>query len=345
MIFAWKVNLINLSHKSLKKLTVYLDLDDIMYDKLLRYLYKECIDDCDIRMLECHVSFSISNISLVKFNYCRKRMFDKDNTVKLLFDIDSSCVGVESVLIPNRKGHYTLCVSSQSGCVLHCSFCSTGNLGFHKNLLHSEIVSQVLVAKNILNRVFKSKVITNIVFMGMGEPLFNLNNLIVSIETLSHHACLGISKNKITVSSSGVSDNFEILKKNDIRLALSLHATSDTLRTKLMSINKKSNIKVLLNKCLIFKKRDRLTIEYLMLKNINDSIDDAKNLVKLLQNIECKVCLIPFNKFDGIKYEPSSSFSMKYFKMLLNANNITATIRKSMGVDIYGACGQLSGKK
>ncbi|HFL8819365.1 MAG TPA: 23S rRNA (adenine(2503)-C(2))-methyltransferase RlmN [Candidatus Azoamicus sp. OHIO2] len=341
---SWKVNLINLTPYSLKKLFFLLCLEKFMYKQFLHWLYVKNVKNIlDIKNVALFTKEYVMSISFILFPVVKKTLIDQDNTVKLVLQLSNN-KNIETVLIPNRKNHFTLCLSIQAGCILSCSFCCTGRINFSKNLKHYEIISQILLFKYLVKNIFKNKVITNIVFMGMGEPLFNINNLLVSIDTLSDSNSFNISRGKITVSSSGIADKFFLLNEAKIRLAVSLHASNDILRSKLMAVNKKYSISKVLNACKIFVKKDYLTIEYVMLKGVNDSNSCALELVSLLKNIKCKVCLIPFNKFFGSIYNCSEKKTIVKFKHTLNEFGITTTIRKSMGVDIAGACGQLSGQ-
>lgn len=340
---SWKVNLINLTPRSLFKLFLLLNIEKFVCKQVLYWLYVKNVRN---------ITFisNISNISKIKIMavctilepIIKKKIIDRDNTIKIVLQV-LDYGNIETVLIPNRKSHFTLCVSSQIGCMLNCSFCYTGKIKFKKNLKHCDIIYQMLVFKDVLKQLFKDKIITNIVFMGMGEPLLNIKNVLASIETFSDLNSLNVSRGKITVSSSGIIDNFVLLKKERVRLALSLHASSDLLRTKIMSVNKKYSISKILHACEIFIKKKYLTIEYVMLKDVNDSIICANELIVLLKSMKCKICLIPFNYFSSSRYTCSDKYRIIQFKKILNAGGFVTTIRKSMGVNIYGACGQLSG--
>ena len=271
-----------------------------------------------------------------------------DGTKKLLFKLKDNKY-IESVIIPG-KNRYTLCISSQVGCAQKCKFCLTAKTGFQRNLTCSEIISQISEAKQILARKNKDtkKTISNIVFMGMGEPLSNYANVIKSISIITDGDYgMKISPRRVTVSTSGFIPQIKKLgMASNVNLAISLNATEDKTRTMLMPINKKYPIKNLLKVCLEFniKPRNKITFEYILIKNINDTDKDAKNLVKMLSPIKAKVNLIPFNEHEKSDFkQPSSSRINQFFKILLD-RNITAIIRKSKGVDISAACGQLKGK-
>lgn len=340
----WKINLLNFSSKSFKSFCYLLNIKYYISDQLVSWIYKKYnFDFISYFNLSYFVRKTLLSISFVHHLNFLKSLISKDNTIKMIFSLSNNSL-VETVLIPNRKNHFTLCISSQSGCILNCSFCYTGKFFFNGNLKPFEIISQVFLGTIHLKKFFGHKMITNIVFMGMGEPLFNLNNLDPAINVIIDKNSFGIPSNKITISSSGILDNFYYIKKRKLRLALSLHAPNDEIRTKIMLINKKYSINKLLKACSLFTDKNYFTIEYVMLKDVNDSIFCAYELSRLLKNLNCKVCLIPFNFFESSDYRSTSKNKITTFKNILKANKIFTTVRKSMGVDIYGACGQLSGK-
>ncbi len=265
----------------------------------------------------------------------------EDGCRKYLFKLKDSNF-IESVLIP-EKNHYTLCISSQVGCAQGCRFCQTAKLGFVRNLSKEEIISQIL---NIKTDIKKRQKLTNIVFMGMGEPLANLSNIISALNIITDsNTGLCFSKRRVTVSTCGIASNFQKLAQNtQARLAVSLNAADNKIRDRLMPINKKYPIEILIDACKNYplKQRDRITFEYILLKNINDSEKDAKKLIKLLNGVKGKVNLIPFNKYPQSDFEASSNDTILQFQKILSDNNITAIIRNSKGSDISAACGQLA---
>ncbi|OUX16940.1 MAG: 23S rRNA (adenine(2503)-C(2))-methyltransferase [Rickettsiales bacterium TMED251] len=277
----------------------------------------------------------------------KKYMKSIDGTIKWVFLL-SDGKEIETVFIPDGK-RGTICLSSQVGCTLSCSFCHTGTMKFARNLNLAEILSQVLYVKHDLfdwQKRTEEKRITNIVFMGMGEPLFNYENVIKSVNILSDPEGLALSKRKITLSTSGVVPRLVDFKyEKDINLAISLHAVFDKLRNTLVPINKKWPLEKLINvlkEYNSYRENKRITFEYIMLKDVNDSLEDAKELIKLIKNLNSKVNLIPFNKWPGSKYEVSPNEKIEDFKnYVMNHGNIIATIRKPRGEDILAACGQL----
>ena len=267
-----------------------------------------------------------------------------DGTIKFLLKLQDNNT-IETVFIPETSRN-TICISSQVGCAVGCKFCNTGYNGFKRNLTAEEIVSQVLIVKDYINSwKIKDKIITNIVVMGMGEPLFNWNNVSIALQNLTIDKNQGISTKHITVSTSGIVPVLnKIIDKFDYNLAISLHAPNDEIRSSIMPINKIYPLKDLLNTCKMYNelhKNKLITFEYLMLNNINDSEKNARQLIKLLHQIRCKVNLIKFNSWEGDIFTGSSIEQIKYFQQILNKSGVTATIRCSKGQDIMAACGQL----
>ena len=255
---------------------------------------------------------------------------------------------VETVFIPEKQ-RGTLCVSSQAGCILNCSFCSTARQGFNRNLTTAEIVAQVWLANNMMGRDEHGRYrVTNVVMMGMGEPLLNLDNVIPALQVMLDDWGYGLSRRRVTVSTSGVVPELERLKREaPVALAISLHAANDDLRNELVPINKKHPIKELMHACKAYlqdQSRQRVTVEYVMLDGVNDSMKDAKALIRCLQGLPSKVNLIPFNPFPGAPYKCSSDDAMRMFQDRLMGSGIMTTMRKTRGDDIDAACGQLAGR-
>ncbi len=256
---------------------------------------------------------------------------------------------VEAVWIP-EKDRATLCVSSQVGCALECTFCSTAQQGFNRNLKVSEIIGQVWrVARDIgLHGDSTRRPVTNVVMMGMGEPLLNLNNVVPAMELMMDDWGFGLSKRRVTLSTSGVVPALDILKeKIDVALAISLHAPNNELRNELVPINKKYDIDTFLAACRRYidgsKANSSVTIEYVMLSGINDSTDQAHELVKVLRGTPSKINLIPFNPYPGSPYERSSNSRIDRFSKVLQDAGLTCIVRRTRGDDIDAACGQLVG--
>ena len=290
---------------------------------------------------------NLKNNYQIKLPLINKDETSQDGTRKWLFGLEDGNE-IETVFIPDSN-RGTLCVSSQVGCTLSCSFCYTGTMKLVRNLSVSEIIGQILVAKNLLNdwgNKTQDRTITNIVMMGMGEPLYNYNNVLEALKVFSDGEGLSISKRRITLSTSGVVPYLNKLKEDiDINLAISLHAVKNSIRDQLVPINKKWPIEKLLE-CLLeypnISNARRITFEYVMLKGVNDSKEDAKKLVSLLSPFPAKVNLIPFNPWPKSLYESSSPETIKNFSdIVCKGNIITVTIRKQRGSDISAACGQL----
>ncbi|MEO0088147.1 MAG: 23S rRNA (adenine(2503)-C(2))-methyltransferase RlmN [candidate division WOR-3 bacterium] len=263
----------------------------------------------------------------------------KDGTEKFLFELSDSNK-IEAVFIPEEKRR-TICVSSQVGCPLKCLLCNSGKIPFKRNLYFYEICDQILMIEKILN--IKP---TNIVFMGIGEPLLNLEEVLKAIQIINSPIGFGISARKITISTAGIVEGIyrlaEIKKK--IKLAISLNATKDEIREYLMPINKKYPISEILKACEYYwqKKRERITFEYVLIKDINDDEEDAYRLKKMLRKIPCKINLIPFNPFPEVSFQPSSLKRIEKFMKILAEANYTVTLRKSRGQEILAGCGQLA---
>jgi 23S rRNA (adenine2503-C2)-methyltransferase len=264
--------------------------------------------------------------------------FSSDGTKKYLFRLSDNSF-VESVLIPD-DGRNTLCISSQVGCAMGCAFCLTGSFSLERNLTCAEIVNQVCAVK-------EEQEIRNIVFMGMGEPLANLGNVIKAIKILISDDGLQFSNRRVTVSTSGLVPEMKVLGESvTVNLAVSLNATTDEQRDVLMPVNKKYALRELLAACRKFPlpSRRMITFEYVLIGGVNDSFDDAKRFVKLIHGIPAKVNLIPFNEYDGCSYESPTQASIDRFHKYLLDKNITVITRTSRGGDISAACGQLKGK-
>ncbi len=262
----------------------------------------------------------------------------EDGTRKFLIKL-SDGETIESVLIPNED-RQTLCISSQVGCAMACRYCLTGLVGLKRHLSQFEILEQVMVVK----REVPETKISNIVFMGMGEPLHNLKNVLPAVEIMVDERCLQISKRKITVSTSGlVPEMLEFGKHSDVKLAVSLCATTNELRDVIVPINRKYPLEALMDACKKYplKPRGRITMEYVMLAGVNDSLEDAARLLKILRGVPCKVNLIPFNEFPGCEFKRSSDEQVRAFQKYLLDRNLQTNIRTSRGSDILGACGQL----
>ncbi len=262
-----------------------------------------------------------------------------DGTRKLLVRLADG-EAIETVIIP-AADRVTLCISSQAGCAMDCAFCATARMGLRRNLSVGEIISQIFLARRELA---PDEEITNYVFMGMGEPLANYQRLVKALEIMTAEWGMGISTRRITVSTVGLIPAMErLLGEIPVRIAVSLHATSNEVRDRMAPINRRYPLEALLETCkrLPIRQRDRITFEYVMLRGVNDTAEDARRLVKLLGPVRAKVNLIFFNPFEGAGFHASPRQRVEDFQAILRAGNLTATIRESRGVDIAAACGQL----
>ncbi len=274
-----------------------------------------------------------------------------DGCVKFGFQLDDGNI-VESVLIPEPERN-TLCISSQVGCAMKCTFCLTGTMGFSRNLTPSEIVNQVCGVRDFLLDEPKEKLvgpvaITNVVFMGMGEPLNNLDNVLTSIEIMTDPRGLNLAERRITVSTCGIAPKLrELGRKSSVNLAISLHAVDDKTRNELMPINRTYPLKTLLGACRDFPmpKRKRIMFEYILLKGINDSDREARELARILRKIPCKINLLPYNESPHLPYKSPDEDRIHAFQDILRKAHYSVFIRNSRGSDISAACGQLAGKK
>ncbi|MGZ8252655.1 MAG: 23S rRNA (adenine(2503)-C(2))-methyltransferase RlmN [Methylophilaceae bacterium] len=277
----------------------------------------------------------------------------EDGTRKWLVDTGSGN-GVETVFIPeDERG--TLCISSQVGCALECTFCSTGRQGFNRNLTVAEIIGQLWLANNSLRQdpdygllSKDDRIISNVVMMGMGEPLANYDNVVTAMQIMLDDSAYGLSRRRVTLSTSGLVPAMDRLKEDcPVALAVSLHAPNDKLRDEIVPINKKYPLKELMAACqryLVKAPRDFVTFEYVMLDGINDTLLHAKQLLDVVKDVPCKFNLIPFNPFPDSGYATSKPENIRAFRDVLMQAGYVVTTRKTRGEDIDAACGQLAGK-
>lgn len=270
----------------------------------------------------------------------------KDGTIKYGFRLSDSNY-IESVLIP-EEGRNTLCVSSQVGCAMGCEFCLTGARGFRRNLTPGEIVGQVVKVRDWLCDTYKSDLsLSNLVFMGMGEPLANFDNLVIALDILTEQRGLDFSDRRITVSTCGLVPKInELGEKTKVNLAVSLHSVDDAIRSKLMPINRRYPVADLLEACRNFPlpRRKRIMFEYILITGLNDSESDAEMLAEKLKGIPCKINLLPYNETRGLPFRRPSDAQIERFQQKLWKAGYTVLVRSSRGADISAACGQLAGK-
>ncbi len=288
--------------------------------------------------LTSNFSAQLPNVKSENISHC--------GTIKWLFDFDKDNA-IETVFIP-EKNRGTLCISSQIGCALACQFCATGLVGFFRNLSTAEIIAQVWFARSELKKRFpQAPRISNIVFMGMGEPLLNEQNVFRAVRILLDDLGFGLSKYRVTISTSGIVPAMKrLIDNSEAALAVSLHSACNNTRDKIVPINKQYNLDTLMQVCneYIERRKRSITYEYVMLKNINDSDKDAKALSKLLQNRNVKVNLIPYNPVEGLELVCSDEQQIHHFQKILLSKGIRTTVRKTRGDSINAACGQLYGK-
>ena len=339
-----KINLLGFTHERLVEFFNSIDQPRFRASQLLKWIHQRGVIDF---MLMTDFSLELRNnlsvIAEVKPPSVEECHVSPEGTKKYLIKLESGSM-IEMVKIPEKK-RMTLCISSQAGCALQCTFCATGAQGFEKNLSDAEIIGQLWLA-NFYDS--SSPLISNVVFMGMGEPLLNVENVLSSIDLMLHQNAYGLSKRRITLSTSGIVPEInKLAERTDVSLAISLHAANNILRDEIVPINKKYPLNDLLNACKQYlknqSKRKTITIEYILIDGINDSIEHARDLVKILKGLPCKINLIPFNPFEGCDYMRSKEDTIKDFKNFLVKKGFITTLRITRGDAIDGACGQLVG--
>lgn len=316
--------------------------------QVIKWIYHHGVTDFSaMTNLSKSLRAQLEEKACIRFPEVVTEQKSSDGTRKWLIRIDEKN-SVETVFIPETD-RGTLCISSQVGCPLDCKFCSTAQQGFNRNLTTAEIIGQVWIANQVLGYFETGKrVVSNIVFMGMGEPLLNYDNVLKTINLLTHDLGFGLARRKVTVSTSGIVPEIDRLKHDsNVSLAISLHASNNELRDRIVPINRSYPLTVLLDACKRYTETrddEPITIEYVMLQGVNDSQKDARNLVKCLQGIPAKVNLIPFNTFPGTSYRCSDINTINAFRDVLMRAGIFTVTRKTRGDDIDAACGQLAGK-
>ena len=340
-----KVNLLGFTYDSLVDFFHSLEEPNFRASQLMKWIHQRGVIDFE-RMTDFSVNLrnQLSKIAEVRPPTIKECLTSPEGTKKYLIKLDSGTI-IEMVKIPEKK-RLTLCISSQAGCALQCTFCATGDQGFERNLSNAEIIGQLWLA-NFDDKF--AQPVSNVVFMGMGEPLLNIEPVLASISLMQHQNAYSLSKRRIILSTSGIVPEIDKLaSRTDVSLAISLHAANNALRDEIVPINKKYPIDKLLNSCKKYlknkSKRQTITIEYILIDGINDSIEHAKELVEVLKGLSCKVNLIPFNPFDGSNYSRSLDGTIRAFKDFLIQKGMIATLRTTRGDAIDGACGQLVGK-
>ncbi|MBI4685667.1 MAG: 23S rRNA (adenine(2503)-C(2))-methyltransferase RlmN [Nitrospirae bacterium] len=339
-----KTNLKALSKDKIKEFVKAQGLPDYRAKQLIHWIYEKQAESMEnITELSKELRKKLSDVAYISNLKLLNKQESGDGTEKFLFGLEDG-ESIESVLIPDDK-RLTLCISSQVGCAMRCGFCLTGRIGFKRNLKAYEIVDQIIAVMKITGQGTRVRGhgITNIVFMGMGEPLLNFDEVVEALHRITEF--IGFSKRRITLSTCGIAPRIiELYKKAPhVNLAISLNASNDSVRDRFMPINKKYPIKALLDECrkikLAYKRL--ITFEYVIIDGMNDKNSDAKNLVRILKGIPSKINLIPFNPYEGSDFKKPSDDRVIEFQDILVKAGISAFIRKSKGQDILGACGQL----
>ncbi|QLA18295.1 23S rRNA (adenine(2503)-C(2))-methyltransferase RlmN [Desulfolutivibrio sulfoxidireducens] len=338
-----KTNLVDLSFHELETFLVGLGEAPYRARQVWQWLWqKGCRDIAAFSDVSKSLRAALAEKAEVRWPEVAREQVSTDGTAKFLLRL-ADAEAIETVLIP-EKDHYTLCLSTQVGCALGCTFCATGKMGFRRNLTPGEILGQILVARQWLWDRESPLALRNLVFMGMGEPLLNYDNLLAALEALHHPQGLDFSSRRITLSTAGIIKNLATFGATGLgSLAISLHAPTQELRERIMPVAKTvplDDLMAALNKYPL-KPRERLTFEYLLLDGINDSPEMARELVRLLSHVKAKVNLIAFNPVPGIPYGAPDPGRVEAFQEVLRQKGLTATLRKSKGADIAAACGQL----
>ncbi len=343
-----RINLLNFDLPSLEAWFSEIGDKPFRAKQVIKWIYHHGVTDFSaMTNLSKSLRAQLEEKACIRFPEVVTEQKSRDGTRKWLIRIDEKN-SVETVFIPETD-RGTLCISSQVGCPLDCKFCSTAQQGFNRNLTTAEIIGQVWIANQVLGYFETGKrVVSNIVFMGMGEPLLNYDNVLKTINLLTHDLGFGLARRKVTVSTSGIVPEIDRLKHDsNVSLAISLHASNNELRDRIVPINRSYPLTVLLDACKRYTETrddEPITIEYVMLQGVNDSQKDARNLVKCLQGIPAKVNLIPFNTFPGTNYRCSDINTINAFRDVLMRAGIFTITRKTRGDDIDAACGQLAGK-
>lgn len=337
-----KMPFYGLSLEDLKESLSSLGKAQFRAQQIFKWVYEKGITDPD-SMTNLSKKFRAELPNLLDFSLPQiiDHKISQDDTQKFLFDVGDG-LSIESVLIPS-DGRLTLCVSSEVGCNLACKFCFTGKRKLKKRLSAEEIVAQFVQVTKALKGEAK---ITNVVFMGMGEPLDNPDAVFKAIDILHSPWGLNVSRKKITVSTSGLVEKIPLVTQAGVRLAVSLNATTDETRSQIMPINFKHPIDTLLHACRTHAHltKDRVTIEYVLLKDVTDSLADAKRLARIAKSVPSKINIIPFNEHEGADYTRPNNKRVERFRQELMNNGVHVLLRKTMGRDIYAACGQLTSK-
>jgi len=343
-----KTNLLNLDQQGLKEFFASLGEKPFRATQIMQWVYQAGVDDFEqMTNLSKGLRECLARSCEILAPEISETQASSDGTIKWLMHLADGNA-IEAVYIP-EEDRATLCISSQVGCILNCKFCSTAQQGFNRNLSTAEIIGQVWRANQALDCVPReARKITNVVLMGMGEPLLNFDNVIGAMNLMMDDFAYGLSHRRVTLSTSGVvPEMYRLHEIANVSLAVSLHAVTDKLRNELVPINRKYPIVELLQACREYVKdspRRKVTFEYVMLDGINDSDENARMLVRLLSHVPSKVNLIPFNPFPNTSYRCSTPERLAAFRNILIQAGLVTTTRKTRGDDIDAACGQLAGE-
>lgn len=350
------VNLLDFDAEQLARFVAEMGEKPFRAKQLLKWIHQRGVSDFEA-MTDIAKSFrqKLAMQAEVRVPAMLAEQVASDGTYKWLLDVGAAN-GVETVFIP-EDDRGTLCVSSQVGCALDCTFCSTARQGFNRNLTTGEIIGQLWWANNRLNAAAarlgdaaneSGRVVSNVVLMGMGEPLANYDNVVAALRLMLDDNAYGLSRRRVTLSTSGLVPAIDRLREDcPVALAISLHAPNDTIRDRIVPINRKYPLKELLAACQRYLEkapRDFITFEYIMLAGVNDQPEHARELARLVRSVPCKFNLIPFNPFPDAGYERSGRDAIMAFRDILIEAGYVVTVRKVRGDDIDAACGQLAGK-
>jgi len=347
-IAAMTVNLLGLDQEALRGFCAGLGEKPYRARQLLRWIHHAGVDDFSAMTdMSRPLRERLAKSAAIAAPRVLRDTTAADGTRKWLLDVGTGNA-IETVFIP-EVSRGTLCISSQAGCALACTFCSTGHQGFNRNLTVEEIIGQLWLVNRCLGRgVTEERPISNVVMMGMGEPLANFENVVAAMRLMLDDSAYGLSRRRVTLSTAGLVPGIDRLGEAcPVALAVSLHAPNDALRDELVPINRKYPIRELLAACLRYLSkapRDFVTFEYVMLSGVNDSVGQARELAALVSDVPCKINLIPFNPFAGVEYVRSSAEAIARFRDVLMQAGLVATVRKTRGDDIAAACGQLAGR-
>ncbi|AKR78704.2 MULTISPECIES: bifunctional tRNA (adenosine(37)-C2)-methyltransferase TrmG/ribosomal RNA large subunit methyltransferase RlmN [Edwardsiella] len=345
-----KINLLDLDRRQMREFFIQMGEKPFRADQIMKWIYHYCCDDFDAMTdINKVLRAKLKQVAEIRAPEVAVEQRSSDGTIKWALQVGDQ--RVETVYIP-EDDRATLCVSSQVGCALECKFCSTAQQGFNRNLRVSEIIGQVWRAAKIIGaqKVTGNRPITNVVMMGMGEPLLNLTNVIPAMEIMLDDFGFGLSKRRVTLSTSGVVPALDKLGDMiDVALAISLHAPNDAIRDEIVPINRKYNIDMFLGSVRRYLEKSnanqgRVTVEYVMLDHINDGTEHAHQLAECLKDTPCKINLIPWNPFPGAPFGRSSNSRIDRFSKVLMEYGFTVIVRKTRGDDIDAACGQLAGE-